>query len=59
MEMANHRDGLAGFKAYRPPKSGDWTNEAGLLEGLAGIGLALMTAVSNEDTEWDTCLMIH
>jgi len=59
MEMANHRDGLAGFKAYRPPKSGDWTSEAGLLEGLAGIGLALMTAVSNEDTEWDACLMIH
>jgi len=59
LEMANHHDGLAGFRAYRPPQSGGWTNEPGLLEGIAGTGLALMTSISNEDTEWDRCLLIN
>ncbi|MEA3477357.1 MAG: lanthionine synthetase C family protein [Bacteroidota bacterium] len=59
LEMARFHDGLAGFKAYRNNAKGEWDNEHGLLEGVAGIGLALMTSISNEKPEWDTCLLIH
>ena len=58
LEMATHQDGLAGFKAYRSSQYGGWANEPGLLEGIAGTGLALIASISNEDTGWDKCLLI-
>ena len=58
LEMATHQEGLAGFSAYRSSSYGDWANEPGLLEGIAGIGLSLITSISNEDAWWDKCLLI-
>jgi lantibiotic biosynthesis protein len=38
---------------YRP-----WPNKPGLLLGLAGIGLALLAAVSDVEPKWDKALLI-
>jgi len=56
--MARFDDGFAGFKAWRTEKYGGWQGEAGLLEGVAGIGLALITALSDIDPAWDECLLL-
>jgi lantibiotic modifying enzyme len=58
LKMAYYRNGLAGYKAGRPEKQGGAKNEAGFLEGIAGIGLALISAISNIEPTWDECLLL-
>lgn len=58
LKMAVHKDGLAGFKAWRTEKLGGWTNEYGLLEGVAGIGLSLISAITPIEPKWDECLLL-
>ncbi len=58
LKMARFDDGLAGYKAWRTEKHGGWTNETGLLEGIAGIGLAFISAVSDIEPKWDRCLLL-
>jgi len=56
--MARFKDGLAGFKTWQGPKHG-WTNEYGLLEGIAGIGLVLNSYLHPEiEPTWDRCLLL-
>jgi lantibiotic biosynthesis protein len=57
LKMARFEDGLAGFKAWQGNERG-WVNEPGLLEGIAGIGLALISAVSDIEPAWDECLLL-
>lgn len=58
LKMAKFEDGLAGFKAWRAEKFGGWANEYGILEGIAGIGLAFISAVSDIEPKWDECLLL-
>lgn len=58
LKMAKFEDGLAGYKVYRQPQYGGYQNEYGLLEGIAGIGLALMTYYYDLDPTWDECLLL-
>lgn len=51
-------DGLAGYKSYQGEKFGGWKNDYGLLEGVAGIGLVLLSHVSEEEPTWDRCLLL-
>lgn len=46
---------LAGFPRYR---HGAWLPAAGLLTGVAGIGLALLAAVSDVEPKWDRILLL-
>jgi len=48
-------DGLAGYKVWR--KDG-WITKTGLLEGIAGIGLVLLSAISDIEPDWDECLLL-
>ena len=57
-QMATYPDGLAGFKAWRMEKIGGPTNSDSLLEGIAGIGLVLLSRLKSEETTWDECLML-
>ncbi len=57
LKMARHKDGLAGFKTWQND-SRVWINEPGLLEGIAGIGLAMISAVSDIEPAWDECLLL-
>jgi len=52
-----HQDGLAGYKKY-DHLSKEWVNDSGLLEGVAGIGLTIISCLF-QDYSWDYCLMLN
>jgi lantibiotic modifying enzyme len=58
LKLATFHDGLAGYKVYRDAKFGGWQNVYGYLEGISGIGLALISAVSNIDANWDRSILL-
>ena len=58
LKMAKYDDGLAGYKVWRIPEYGGLQNEYGFLEGIAGIGLSLISAISDIDPKWDECLLL-
>lgn len=56
LKMAVHDDGAAGYKIW----CGDnvWQNRYCLLDGIAGIGMALMASVSDVEPSWDRCFFL-
>ncbi|NQT77428.1 MAG: lanthionine synthetase C family protein [Bacteroidetes bacterium] len=58
LNMAFHKDGLAGYKAWYSEEYGGWRKSADLLEGVAGIGLVLLSFVSMKTAGWDECLLL-
>ncbi len=54
--------GLAGSRAFMPSLNGEdtrpWVDHPGLLEGCAGIGLALLAALAPQRPDWDRFLMV-
>lgn len=46
-----------GFQAWKGEQYG-WQDFPGLLEGSAGIGLALSSAISEVEPKWDRCLLL-
>ncbi len=51
---------VAGFRAWEVGTEGQpgWRPDAGFLEGAAGVGLALLGAVSGIETAWDRVLLV-
>jgi lantibiotic biosynthesis protein len=58
LKKATFPDGLAGYKTWRTEEHGGWINDAGLLEGIAGIGLVLLSAITDIEPKWDECLLL-
>ena len=59
LKMAKFEDGLAGFKALEMPDGKPaWINKYGILEGIFGIGLAMLTYYYEMNPEWDECLLL-
>jgi len=58
LDLSKNENGIAGYKYRNPTKPEGWVNSIGFLEGVAGIGLALLSAVSDERPSWDECLML-
>jgi lantibiotic biosynthesis protein len=58
LEMAIHKEGLVGYCVYRAVGENKWITDIGLLEGVAGIGLALISALQEEPNNWDKSLMM-
>ncbi|HLP44420.1 MAG TPA: lanthionine synthetase C family protein [Candidatus Kapabacteria bacterium] len=58
LKMATYEDGYAGYKAWHTEKYGGWVPETGLLEGVAGIGLMIISILSDIDAAWDRCLFL-
>jgi len=52
--------GPGGFRAWASDLDGkqDWRDDPGYLEGAAGVGLALLAAVSPVDPEWDRTFLM-
>lgn len=52
--------GLAGFQAWTPAENGEdaWEDRPDFLDGVAGIGLALMAACTEQKPEWDRLLAV-
>ncbi len=57
LQMSSFENGFAGYKAWNGQKIG-WKKEIGLLEGVSGIGLALISAISDIEPAWDECLLL-
>ncbi|HEV2853321.1 MAG TPA: lanthionine synthetase C family protein [Thermoanaerobaculia bacterium] len=54
-------EGVAGFRAWEVnpiTKEPGWRTTSGFLEGAAGVGLALLGAVSNVEPAWDRVLLL-
>jgi lantibiotic modifying enzyme len=59
LDLRRPGSGVAGFGSYKPhpSRSDPWVTDPGLLTGAAGIGLALLAAVSTVEPDWDRALM--
>ncbi|KIO77423.1 hypothetical protein TH53_09070 [Pedobacter lusitanus] len=58
LDFSVHQDAFAGYKAYTPTESGKHMNSFGLLNGVSGIGLVLISYLTG-DFSWDYCLMLN
>ena len=58
LSKATFSNGLAGYKAWHLPEHGGWVNESGLLEGIAGIGLVLLSTICEIEPKWDECFLL-
>lgn len=58
LDMAVHTDGYAGYKAQHNEENGGWITAPGILEGVAGIGLAFIALIAPEEPTWDGCLLL-
>ncbi|OEK06897.1 lanthionine synthetase C family protein [Roseivirga misakiensis] len=56
LKLAIYKDGYAGFKQQRWNDSP--VNEVNLLEGIAGIGLCIISYLSDFEPNWEESLMI-
>ena len=56
IEFARYQDGIAGYKAYSSLRG--LYNTYGILEGVSGIGLMLVSWLNSELMDWDECLLI-
>ena len=50
LDMAIHKNSMAGYSVWHGEKG--WKPEAGILEGISGIGLMLMEVLSEEEGAW-------
>jgi len=57
LALAVFPDGYAGFKSFHSRTQG-WVPSYGFLEGIAGIGLALLASVSPDPPLWDQALLL-
>jgi lantibiotic biosynthesis protein len=59
LEIRQPGEGIAGFRAWTAGLEGEapWRTDPGFLEGAAGIGLALLAAVSPIEPAWDRVLL--
>lgn len=56
IEMSSFDDGLAGYKSLH--YNTYWVNNASLLEGIAGIGLVLLSYLESENSDWEQCILL-
>jgi lantibiotic modifying enzyme len=57
LKMAYHPDGSAGYKSWHG-KDQQWVDRHSILDGVAGIGLVLLSHLSEEEPKWDNCLLL-
>ena len=55
LEMSKFVGGAAGFKNWNGDR---WEKKYGLLDGIAGVGLCMLSHDSFSSAEWDRCLLI-
>jgi hypothetical protein len=62
LELRQPGEGVGGFRSWGTIGEGidnlGWRDEPGFLEGAAGVGLALLGAISDVEPAWDRVLAI-
>jgi lantibiotic biosynthesis protein len=60
LDLARQGTGFGGYSAWRytHEATGRWEDDPGLLEGAAGVGLALLAAATPVEPAWDRLLLL-
>jgi hypothetical protein len=58
LKMARYTDGYAGFKCWMGELYGGWINKINIFDGITGIGLAILSAISDLEPNWDQVLLL-
>ena len=58
MQMAKYKDSLAGYKSWRTEESGGPEKSDNLIDGIAGIGIVLLSVMSKNESSWDESFML-
>ena len=58
LEMATHKEGYAGYMQWKAGEESGWKTETNILEGIAGIGLSIISYLAPFKTKWNECLLI-
>jgi len=58
LQMAKHPNGLAGFKAWHTEEHGGFENVDSFLEGIAGIGMVLLSYLKKSEILWGESVML-
>ena len=58
LTIDNHQGGSAGYMKWRGGDTPTYEKENSVLEGIAGIGLAMLSYLDSEKSDWNQCLMI-
>ena len=62
LEMRQADQAIAGFPAWMAdpdqPEKRRWIAEPGILEGAAGVALALLAATTDIEPEWDRMMLV-
>ncbi len=55
------RQGICGYRVWRNAQDPNqrWRHSRGLVEGVTGIGLALMAAATPLEPAWDQCMCVN
>ena len=56
LDMAHHSEGLAGYKSHKGQYG--WVNDYGFLTGVSGIGLALLSYLDRDLSDWEEILLL-
>jgi hypothetical protein len=61
LQFCHPGTGVAGFSAMRRKDDGGWeaARRYGVLEGIAGVGLTLLAAISDIEPGWDRMFMVN
>jgi len=57
LDMSIHKDGYAGYQKITGENM--WSSADDLLDGIAGIGLAILSNIASFPMKWDTSLLIR
>lgn len=57
LKMENHPNGLASFQTWDGENS-RWFKSTNLLDGISGIGLSLISWLTQTEPLWDECLLL-
>lgn len=58
LDMAIHEKGHAGYMQWKAGEKSGWKAETNILEGIAGIGLSIISYLAPFETKWDECLLM-
>jgi len=58
LKMAKFFHGIAGYLSPNSDTNSNYVKQTGFLEGAAGIGLAMLAAVSDSEPSWDEALLL-
>lgn len=61
LEMRGAGEGIAGYAAWVPDENnvGQWWDDPGILNGVAGIALALLGASTSLEPAWDRMMLVQ